>query len=59
MPSSGMRVSAIVPAYNRAGLLEETLRSLMAQRMPPHELIVELAAHLTELHQRLVSRRMP
>ncbi|HEU4549703.1 MAG TPA: glycosyltransferase family A protein [Rhizomicrobium sp.] len=54
-----MRVSAIVPAYNRAGLLEETLRSLMAQRMPPHELIVELAAHLTELHQRLVSRRMP
>ena len=40
MPSSGMRVSAIVPAYNRAGLLEETLRSLMAQRMPPHEVIV-------------------
>jgi GT2 family glycosyltransferase len=54
-----MRVSAIVPAYNRAGLLEETLRSLMAQRMPTHELIVELAAHLTGLHQRLVSRRMP
>lgn len=44
MPSSalraGLRVSAIVPAYNRAALLDETLCSLMAQRVPPHEVIV-------------------
>jgi GT2 family glycosyltransferase len=40
MLSAGSRVSAIVPAYNRASLLEETLRSLLAQHRAPDEVIV-------------------
>lgn len=34
------RVSAIIPAYNRADLLGETIASLIAQTLPPHEIIV-------------------
>jgi len=33
-------VSAIIPTYNRAALLNETLRSLMAQTVRPDEVIV-------------------
>lgn len=33
-------VSVIVPTYNRAALLEECLRSLIEQTVPPHEIIV-------------------
>ena len=34
------RVSAIIPAYNRAQFLRETVSCLLAQRSPPHEVIV-------------------
>ncbi len=40
MLSSGPRVSVIIPVYNRARLLEETLHSLMAQLRAPDEVIV-------------------
>jgi len=36
MPS----ISVIIPAYNRAGLIEETLRSVWNQTLPPTEIIV-------------------
>jgi len=34
------RVSAIIPAYNRAEFLTETISALLAQTEPPHEIIV-------------------
>lgn len=34
------RVSAIVPSYNRADFLAETIGCLLAQTTPPHEIIV-------------------
>ncbi len=34
------RVSAIIPAYNRADFLPETIATLLAQTSPPHEIIV-------------------
>lgn len=34
------RVSAIIPTYNRADLLGQTLQSLLAQTVPPDEIIV-------------------
>lgn len=34
------RVSAIIPAYNRADFLDETISALLAQTEPPHEIIV-------------------
>lgn len=34
------RVSAIIPAYNRADLLPETIGCLLAQTTPPYEIIV-------------------
>lgn len=33
-------VSVVVPTYNRAGLIGETLRSILAQTLPPREVIV-------------------
>lgn len=38
--NAAWRVSAIVPVYNRANLIGETLRSILAQSLPPHEVIV-------------------
>lgn len=35
-----MRISTIIPAYNRADLIGETLRSVLFQTRPPHEVIV-------------------
>lgn len=35
-----MRISTIIPAYNRADLIGETLRSVLSQSLPPHEVIV-------------------
>lgn len=35
-----MRISTIIPAYNRADLIGETLRSVMSQTRPPAEVIV-------------------
>ena len=34
------RVSAIIPSYNRADFLPETISCLLAQTTPPHEIIV-------------------
>lgn len=34
------RVSVIMPSYNRATLVGETIRNLLAQTLPPHEIIV-------------------
>lgn len=34
------RVSAIIPSYNRADFLHETISTLLAQSEPPHEIIV-------------------
>ena len=34
------RVSAIIPSYNRADFLYETISTLLAQSEPPHEIIV-------------------
>ncbi len=39
-PSRPLRVSAIVPNYRHAPYLEERLRSLFRQTIPPHEIIV-------------------
>jgi cellulose synthase/poly-beta-1,6-N-acetylglucosamine synthase-like glycosyltransferase len=33
-------ISVIIPAYNRAGLIAETLRSLLNQTIPAKEIIV-------------------
>jgi len=33
-------ISVIIPAYNRAGLIGETLRSLLKQTVPAEEIIV-------------------
>lgn len=38
--SRRLRVSAIVPTYNRAALLGETLESILSQSEPPDEVIV-------------------
>jgi hypothetical protein len=38
--SSRWRVSAIIPAYNRADFLPETIATLLAQTSAPHEIIV-------------------
>ncbi len=38
--SDGERVSVVVPAYNVAGFLEETLRSVFEQTVPPFEILV-------------------
>ncbi|MGE3689833.1 MAG: glycosyltransferase family 2 protein [Novosphingobium sp.] len=35
-----MRISTIIPAYNRADLIGETLRTVLSQSLPPHEVIV-------------------
>jgi glycosyltransferase involved in cell wall biosynthesis len=35
-----LRISAIIPCYNRADLIGETLRSVLGQTRPPHEVIV-------------------
>jgi len=34
------RVSVIIPNYNRAGLIGETISNLLAQTLPPYEIIV-------------------
>ncbi len=34
------RISTIIPCYNRADLIGETLRSVLGQTRPPHEVIV-------------------
>ncbi len=36
----GWRVSAVIPAYNRADFLAETIGSILAQTEPPDEIIV-------------------
>jgi len=35
-----LRISTIIPSYNRADLIGETLRSVLEQTRPPHEVIV-------------------
>lgn len=35
-----MRISVVIPAYNRAELLPATLQSVLAQSLPPDEIIV-------------------
>jgi glycosyltransferase involved in cell wall biosynthesis len=37
-PSSGLTV--LVPAYNEAGSIADTLRSLQTQTLPPEQIIV-------------------
>ncbi len=39
MPTSGS-ISVVIPAYNRAGLIGQTLRSLLNQTLPADEIIV-------------------
>ncbi len=39
MPSSGS-ISVVIPAYNRAGLIGQTLQSLLNQTLPADEIIV-------------------
>ncbi len=38
--ANNVRISAIIPSFNRADLIGETLRSLLSQSLPPHEVIV-------------------
>ena len=33
-------ISVVIPTYNGARFIEETLASVVAQRFPPHEIIV-------------------
>ena len=40
MSKSTANISVIIPAYNRAGLIGETLRSLLNQTLPAKEIIV-------------------
>ena len=40
MSKSAANISVIIPAYNRAGLIGETLRSLLNQTVPAKEIIV-------------------
>ena len=35
-----MRISCVIPSYNRAELIGETLRSVLSQTLPPYEVIV-------------------
>ena len=35
-----LRISTIIPAYNRQALIGETLRTILSQSYPPHEIIV-------------------
>lgn len=37
---AALRISCIIPSYNRADLIGETLRSVLGQTRPPHEVIV-------------------
>jgi len=37
--SANTSISVIIPAYNRAGLIGETLRSLLNQTVPTKEII--------------------
>ena len=37
---SAANISVIIPAYNRAGLIGETLKSLLNQTVPAKEIIV-------------------
>lgn len=39
-PSNNMKISTVIPAYNRADLIGETLRSIVSQTRPPIEVIV-------------------
>lgn len=39
-PATRLTVSVVVPTFNRAGLLPETLDAILAQRHPPVEVIV-------------------
>jgi glycosyltransferase involved in cell wall biosynthesis len=38
--SMAMRVSVVIPTYNRADLLGEAIESVLAQHQPPHEVII-------------------
>jgi hypothetical protein len=38
--SNNMKISTVIPAYNRADLIGETLRSIVSQSCPPIEVIV-------------------
>ena len=40
MPSASRRVSVVVPTYNRAELIRETIESVLSQTAPVHEIIV-------------------
>src|SRR3569833_4277412 len=40
MPSNTMKISTVIPAYNRADLIGETLRTIVSQSCPPIEVIV-------------------
>ena len=40
MSKSAANISVIIPAYNRAGLIGETLQSLLNQTLPAKEIIV-------------------
>ena len=40
MSKSTANISVIIPAYNRAGLIGETLRSLLIQTIPAKKIIV-------------------
>lgn len=39
-PNNKMKISTVIPAYNRADLIGETLRSIVSQTRPPMEVIV-------------------
>lgn len=55
VPSNSIRVSIVIPTYNRADLLQETLESALAQNYPDLEIIVSDNAS-TDGTQELMAR---
>jgi glycosyltransferase involved in cell wall biosynthesis len=60
------RISVVIPTYNRASLIQETLASILAQSRPADEIIVvddgskdDTLAVLAKYGERLIVKTIP